>query len=212
MDSKEDEIWNHQLPNDLPPPPPYSEEPSQAASYSQEHDSHSASQTFFVDFTSWKLRHLNVTLGDRDGPLVYKADLTNRKPHMKFQIGQGETSFATVVFRAWKPLIEINIKGQDIVLQRKTRRIREGIYESPNLGTTLTWQNPNTRKLFDFDCTSRNGALLARFTANQTWSMTKAGRLEIFGEKAANGEILDELVVTGLAVAYWALCEHIAIN
>ncbi|KAL4863238.1 hypothetical protein BDV12DRAFT_202322 [Aspergillus spectabilis] len=78
-------------------------------------------RTFQVDLTSWSGRHVRITEGHSDGPLVYAADLKPCKPHMLFQASGTSQLPATVIFRNFSRTIETNIDGEDIPMKPVSR-------------------------------------------------------------------------------------------
>jgi hypothetical protein len=132
---------------------------------------------------------------------------------MIFKAGLTESTLATVVFRSLTPKIELRIHGETITLRVSSVVKQKTTYESPALqNACLTWKSKSNFKVFDFECLDENSVSLAQFTANNSWSMTKVGRLEFFGTRANSGIVMDEIVVTGLALAKYTFMQSTAIN
>ncbi|KKK12660.1 hypothetical protein AOCH_001350 [Aspergillus ochraceoroseus] len=166
-----------------------------------------------VDFTSWTGRHLRVTEGDSNGALVYLADLKLRKPHMIFQAEGTARLPATVTFHSFSRTIDVNINGQDIPVRQKGTFKYEIAFESPALGgTVLTWKNPRYLKPFDLECYDENGVVFAKFVPSSSWSCKKAGRIELYQACSTRSGLTDEVVVTGLALAYHIFTQTVAAN
>ncbi|PWY95417.1 hypothetical protein BO94DRAFT_226842 [Aspergillus sclerotioniger CBS 115572] len=159
-----------------------------------------------VDFTSWTGKHLEVTEGDT---LVYSADLNLRKPHMVFQATGSARLPATVSFHAFTRAIDIDINGRQIPFKPRGTFEYEVPFDSPTVGSVFTWRNPHSMKPWDLECRDEQGTVVARFIPSTSWSRTKAGRLELDG-LLGSGPIIDEVVVTGLALAYYIITQTLA--
>ncbi|PYI05502.1 hypothetical protein BO78DRAFT_145023 [Aspergillus sclerotiicarbonarius CBS 121057] len=167
-------------------------------------------RTLNVDFTSWTGKHLEVTEGDAtQSTLVYAADLNFRKPHMVFQATGSARLPATVIFHAFSRTIDIDINGHQIPFKPRGTFKYEVAFESPALGgKVLTWRNPHYMKPMDLECRDEQDTVIARFIPNNSWSRTKAGRLDL--GPLDSGPLTDEVVVTGLALAYYILSQMTA--
>ncbi|OOF95311.1 hypothetical protein ASPCADRAFT_207794 [Aspergillus carbonarius ITEM 5010] len=167
-----------------------------------------ANRSLNVDFTSWTGKHLEVTEGDLTKTLVYAADLNLRKPHMVFQATGSARLPATVTFHAFSRTIDIEINGHSIPFKPRGTFKYEVPFESPTLGQVFTWRNPHSMKPWDLECRDEQNTVVARFIPSTSWSQTKAGRLELDGLDSAL--LTDEVVVTGLALAYYIITQTLA--
>lgn len=75
---------------------------------------------------------------------------------------------------------------------------------------SLTWKSKSAWKCLDLECVDEENVPVAQFIANTSWSMSKVGRLEVFGPAASNSILLDEIAVTGIAMAYYTFTQHTA--
>ncbi|KAL4771832.1 hypothetical protein BDW60DRAFT_188482 [Aspergillus nidulans var. acristatus] len=190
-----------QPPAQFPPPQPgYSQ--SSMPAWGLTPQSHPRSLE--VSFTSWSGRHMRITEGTHEGPLVYAADLKTRRPHMLFQATGTARLPATVVFHNFSRTIDITINGEELPMRPTSHWKHEYGFNSRALqGKHLTWKRSRGWTRTNLECVDENGAVFAKWIAHSGWSVKKSGRLEIY-EPAAVGEkkVADELVVTGLANVY----------
>ncbi|KAL4961124.1 uncharacterized protein BDV14DRAFT_181190 [Aspergillus stella-maris] len=216
--------------NGYPPQsyPPQSYSPTPPSSHLSSHPSHSPQpsyaqaqngtaqfpRTLDVAFTSWSGRHMKVTENTSDGPLVYAADLHNRKPHMIFQATGTAHLPATVQFHCWSRKIDISINGNDVPMKGTSHWKYEYAFDSHAFpGQTFTWKRSKSWLHMNVDCVDENGTVLAHFKASKGWSGKKAGKLEIYEAASKGGKAFtDELVVTGLANVYLQLSQTAAAN
>ncbi|KAL4778858.1 hypothetical protein BJX76DRAFT_342280 [Aspergillus varians] len=162
-----------------------------------------------VAFTSWSGRHMRVTENTYDGPLVYAADLHNRKPHMLFQAKGTANLPATVIFHTFSRTVDITINGNDFPMRSESKWKHEYGFDAAALGgKRLVWKNTKKWVTMNLECVDASGTVYARFTAHKGWSGKKTGRLEILEPAAAGGKVgTDELVVTGLANVYMQIVQ-----
>ncbi|KAL4899462.1 hypothetical protein BDW74DRAFT_163470 [Aspergillus multicolor] len=183
-------------------PPPMYQQPSPQPAYTQ--PPQSTPRGLEVSFTSWTGRHLRVTSETTDGPLVYAADLKNRKPHMLFQATGTAHLPATVIFHSFSRTIDVTINGQEMPLRPMSKWKAEYGFDSHALqGKHLSWKRGKCWKALNLECVDEAGTVFATWKAHSTWSGKKAGRLEILEPAMPGGKgVVDELVVTGLANVY----------
>ncbi|RAL05399.1 uncharacterized protein BO80DRAFT_421446 [Aspergillus ibericus CBS 121593] len=162
-------------------------------------------RTFNVDFTSWTGKHLQVTESDAQNTLVYAADLNFRKPQMVFQATGSARLPATVTFHTFSRTIDIDINGYHIPFKPRGSFKYQVPFASPALGKVLTWRNPYSMRPWELECRDEQNTLIARFIPSNSWSCTKAGRLEL--GPLESGPSTDEVVVTGLALAYYLISQ-----
>lgn len=172
------------------------------------HPSHAriSLRSFEVQFANWTSTHISVIeVGTLDTTL-YTADLNIQKPHLIFRRGSTESTVATANLSYFTPDIEVCVNGHSTTLRVEKSQEMQTFYESPALNQAcLSWRNRNISSTFDFECLDENSDLLARFSAHSAWNKTRVGQLELFGARVADGAAMDEVVVTGLALAQYAL-------
>jgi hypothetical protein len=149
--------------------------------------------------------------------VLYTVDLHLRKPNMIFKSGSTENTIGTVGFPSLSSKIKTRVHDQDITLDVKmtfkTGFKREITYESPALqNSRLTWRSKSCFKVFDFECLDEMSVPLAKFTAHSSLTLTKAGRFDFFGSRASSGIVMDEVLVTGLALAYYTVIQTTVID
>lgn len=154
-----------------------------------------------VSYTDWKCKNVQVT--DIDSPtILYTIDLKMRKPHLVFKSAGDEAVFGTAIFHAFKSKIDIEIHGRTLELKLKGIFSTEYTYVSPAFqNATMTWVSHSGFKTFDYVCLDERLLPVARFTAN-AWSRNKLGKVELLGSDAGSRAAKEELVVTGLTLAY----------
>ncbi|KAI9373921.1 hypothetical protein BJX61DRAFT_541283 [Aspergillus egyptiacus] len=172
---------------------------------SHHQDEHAYCRRLEVVFTSWSGRHLRVTEDTPSRPLVYAGDLKTRKPQM--------------IFHNFSSIIDISINGEEIPMRTVSKWKYEYGYDSPALGgTKLIWRRGRSwTKWLDLECVDESGATVyARFLTGSSWSLKKAGWLEILEPvttmtTGSNSKgLVDELVVTGLANVYLQLMQNLS--
>jgi hypothetical protein len=163
-------------------------------------------RTLEVHFTNWTSTHIRVAQIGLDTPELYTADLSIQKPHLTFKTSSANSTIGTVEFGYFTPDIGIRVNGRETTLRMKKGLEPETTFESPALqDTCLSWKTKTTSNAFNFECLDEDSTLLARFTASSSWTKTRTGQLELFGSRVASGAAMDEVVVTGLALAHYAL-------
>ena len=204
----------------LSPPPPYSTNTPPQNSDSPSHPPHQSLifpkfppqsyhtqapiRTLHVNYGNWNSSRYAILDTDEHTPLYdLKTGLT--KPQMTFSAAAAassspETTLATVTFHTLHTHIDALVNDRPIKLT--THRSLKSLYTyaSPALqGAVLTWKSRNTSN--DLECVDEKGLVVARFHFKM--SMKKAGRLEIMDARAQDGDGLEEMMVTGLAFAYY---------
>ena len=154
-----------------------------------------------VYYDDWLLRSAKVLDADKT-TLMYTIDLKCRKSNMKIHSSASNSQVGEVKFHLLSSRIDTTVHSQEISLTSQGCSKQAYSYTSPARGhTTLSWKarsrwgNPLNLILFD-----ESGLPLARFQP-ASWAMKKAGKLELLGSSSESGQLMDEVVVTGLAVA-----------
>ena len=166
-------------------------------------DGSSGGRLLHVYYDDWKMKSIRVLDSDKT-TLLYSIDLKSRKPHMRIHSGSSNSQIGEINFHLLGTRIEGTLDSRDISLtpQGFTKKIYD--YTSSTFpNTTLSWKpqskwsNPLNLVLLD-----ANAMPVARFMP-VNWSKKKAGKLELLGSSAVTGPMMDEVVVTGLAVAQY---------
>ncbi|KAL2811396.1 hypothetical protein BJX63DRAFT_276173 [Aspergillus granulosus] len=170
-------------------------------------------RTLDVAFTSWTGRQLRICENDETGPLVYAADLKSRKPHMLFQASGTAQLPASVIFHSFSRTIDISINNHEIPMRPTSKWKYEYGFDSPALGgKNLVWKKSNRWKYLNIECVDDTGTVYAQFNMHKGLSMKKAGKLDILEPCSISKGLVDELVVTGLAVVYLQLMHTMSAN
>lgn len=108
---------------------------------------------------------------------------------------------ATVIFHALHTRIDALVNSRPIKLTTYLSLKSVYTYASPALqGAKFTWKSRNTSS--DLKCVDEMGVVVARFHFSGL-SLSKVGRLEIVDSRARDGAAFEELMVTGLAFAFY---------
>lgn len=200
------------------PPPPYSTNPPPKTSDTQPnrpdhasgfpeypaqaHHTQAPARTLHIDYGNCKATRIDITDSDEQKPL-YNIKLKMTKPQMTFESASTRTPIATVIFHTLHSRIDTIIHDSLITMTTHLSFKSVYTYASPALqGATLSWKSRNTT--FDLECVDEKGVVVARFHFSRL-SMKKAGRLELVDVRVCDdgNVLLEELMVTGLAFAYY---------
>lgn len=129
---------------------------------------------------------------------LYAIKRKTLKPQLTFTSASDNQTVATVGFRNFSFNIDIDCRGQSSTVKQEWKWKATYTYISPTTSAALTWKAEQLTSM-DLICQDERGIALARFHYAK-WSMTKLGTLEIVGNAAAGGPMLEELVVTGVSV------------
>ncbi|KAL3480528.1 hypothetical protein BJX99DRAFT_220350 [Aspergillus californicus] len=169
----------------------------------QSYHTRSVSRSIHIDFSGWTQKPVHVTEGGPSGAVIYTLHLTSRNPQIKFVTAKGSpATFATVGFQDPSSELDIQVYNHRITMDVKTRLKKEGTYRSPSLeNAPLTWKSRST-KLVDFELRDGNGIPLAQFNPHPSWSLRRAGRLDLFGPSVSDGRLMEEIMVTAFALVH----------
>ncbi|KAL6228913.1 hypothetical protein BDW75DRAFT_246201 [Aspergillus navahoensis] len=159
--------------------------------------------------------HLRVCENDETGPIVYSADLKNRKPHMLFQAEGTDHLPAAVTFHSSSWSIDISINSYNEIALRPTSKWRyEFAFASPALdGKNLTWKKSSRWEYLNIECVDDAGTMYAQFNMHKGLSAKKAGKMELLPPcTSAPKALVDDIVVTGLADVYLQLTQTLSAN
>lgn len=205
------------------PPPPYSTNlpPQNSNTQSsglqslppQAHHEQAPTRTLLINYGNWKCSHITIQDTDELHTPLYDVKLSITKPQMAFSTTQstGATTIATVIFHALHTRIEAIVSSCPIKLTTHISLKTVYTYASPALhGASLTWKSRNTSA--DLNCVDdEKGVVVARFHLSSL-SLSKVGRLEIVDWRAQDGAGFEELMVTGLAFAYYMQTIYAAVH
>jgi len=183
--------------------PPYTSESQHLAQSSskyppQPYHAQSPSRTLQVEYPSWKSSGVSVIDSGTGTTVLSTTGMRIRKPHMTFTSPEGELGTAT--FHTFSPKIDFQVRGQSFTVNYKWAAKRELRHASPSFNGQ--WKSRSYFHAFDFECLDENSMPLARFSS-KSWALKKVGAIELFG-KASSGPVMDEILVTGLAIAEYA--------
>jgi hypothetical protein len=164
------------------------------------------SRTLKVEYTRWTLTRLRI-YDPATSRNIYEAKIQWLKQKMAFTKPGTTDPFATVKLHNLTPRWTVQFDGMaPLLISLKGVMNYEATHESPTLqNARLTWKCKYHFKTMDLECRDENSVMIARMQAN-IWKFKKICTIEFFGgEIAANGPVMDELVVTGLAMLEYVL-------
>ncbi|KAL4900224.1 hypothetical protein BDW74DRAFT_182979 [Aspergillus multicolor] len=168
----------------------------------QSYHTRTPSRSIHIDLTGCAQKAISITEGGPGGAVLYTADLTRRTSQMKFFAGQSRTALATANVQAPNSSISVNMHGHSVTMHITTRLRKEAKYGSPSLqNAPLTWKS-RSMKVVDFELRDGNAITLAQFNPHPSWSRRKAGRLDLFGPSVSSGRVMEEIVVTAVALVH----------
>lgn len=108
--------------------------------------------------------------------------------------------------------IDLAIHGHSKVLTKSDQGKDSMEFQSPACaGARTVWRDAGSWNGLDMICVGKNGMPLAKMHLTKTLtSLRKLGRIELADSAAADGALLDEMVITGLATAHARLNKLIA--
>ncbi len=146
------------------------------------------------------LRKIHVLDSDKS-TLLYDIE-TNRlkRPDMIIHSGTNNDTIGTVKIHAFKTRIETCIHDQDIELTAGSWMKGDYSYESRILqNSKMTWEPQRKLQPLDMVLLDDKAMPVARFIPTD-FAMKKAGKIELIGESANDPRVVDEIVVTALAI------------
>ncbi|RDW74276.1 uncharacterized protein DSM5745_06938 [Aspergillus mulundensis] len=168
----------------------------------QSYHTRKPSRSIHIDLTGWEQKAIPITEGGPGGAVLYTADLTRSTSQMRFFAGQSQTTLATVNAQAPNSRIAVNMHGHNITMHITTRLRKEAKYGSPSLqNAPMTWKS-QSMKVVDFELRDGNAIPLAQFNPHPSWSRREAGRLDLFGPSVSSGRLMEEIVVTAVALVH----------
>ena len=205
-----EEEAHHPLPE---PPPSYpevqgyppqdvhaieSEVKSDSSAYPpQPHHTQAPSRLMNVVYEHYRTDRIRVLDADNTNTL-YTMKLQMKKPHIVVKATSTETTIGTANLHMFKGGIDTTVHDNSITLSKHGFFKSTYTWPSPALeGATLTWKFKNLG--VEILCLDEREIAIARFRFNN-WSAKKCGTLEMLGPQADGGLLMDEILVTGLAV------------
>ena len=167
----------------------------------QAYDTLAPARTVLVNCDNWKCTRFAITDSEAQTPL-FNVKLGLLKPQMTFASALTAEKIATVDMHALHSRIDTTVRDRPITLTSHV--LSKGVYtytSSALQGATLTWKS--SKKLgFNLECVDEEGVVMARFHFISL-SFKHVGRLELVGERGIGDEFFEEIMVTGLALAYY---------
>jgi hypothetical protein len=197
------------------PPPSYSGSQSQipvdnrsAPSYETSaypplpHHTQAPSLTLNIKYESWRKSKIQVLAADNT-TILYAINLGMRKPHMTIRSASSDATLGTVAFHSLTNRIDTTVNGSSIPLTSAGVLKNGHKWTSPARGNVEFIWKSKLRNL-DLTCVDERGVPIARFKF-PNWSLRKVGTFEMLGPDVAQGAIMEELLVTGMAMVEYTM-------
>lgn len=163
------------------------------------HHTQAPSRTLHVWFESWLKSDVHILDADHS-TLLYTVNLKLRKPQIALYAASSQKEVGRVNFSIWSCTFDSTIHGVQVPI--KSRGVlKNGYYYESNAikGATFTWKWTSKMKLV---CEDGDGITVACYS----WpgmSMRKGGRFDFFRPEVVRDEVLEEILLTGLAVVQY---------
>jgi hypothetical protein len=151
-----------------------------------------------VRYESWRKNELCILDADNNTTL-YTIKLQMRKPQMTIESISTKATTGTVIFHTLTNRIETTVHNSPITLTSRGLLKNGHKWSSSRSGNVdMTWIT--NRGNFNLVCLDEQALPVARFIF-PNWSLRKAGTFEILAPEMSQGAVMDEIIVTGLAMA-----------
>jgi hypothetical protein len=158
-----------------------------------------SSRTLHIYCDGHTRRKLRV-LGDDKGTELYTATMKPRKPNMIVRKESANTDIGTVNYHTLSTRIDITVAGQTLSLTSRGWTQRHYQFDSPAFSNAkLTWRAQSKIDEMNMALLDDRDMPVARFIPVD-WAMKKTGKIEFLNERVTNEELMDEIVVTALAI------------
>ncbi|KAI4145077.1 MAG: hypothetical protein LQ341_002468 [Variospora aurantia] len=167
------------------------------------------SSTLQVDFTWRKWQARITSISDPSQP-IYIVDYQGIKaPHIIVKTPDSSTTIGTGTLHPISIHADYEIhgrKGKLKALKRwrtKYTHLSRAFANAPDSSSlaAMTWTSSSNFKTWDFICLDEQQIAVAKFSANM-WGLKKIGMVEFLTPTAVSEAARDEIVVTGLTLAY----------
>jgi hypothetical protein len=123
-----------------------------------------------------------------------------RKPNMIIRKESANTEIGTVNFHTFSCRIDTTIGGQILSLTSRGWAGRHYEFDSPSFGNTkLAWKAQRKIDELNMALLDDRDMPIAKFIPVD-WAMKKTGKIEILNDRVTTEEMMDEIVVTALAI------------
>lgn len=166
------------------------------------HHAPKSSRTLHVRYEGWPIDRVRV-LDDDNSTILYTVQLQMRKPHITINSVATGAAMGTVIFHSLTTRIDTTVHSSPIILTAGGLLKNSYTYSSPALGGgKLTWKTRNFK--LDLICMDEQNMPIARFVFNN-WSLRKCGTFEMIGPGLDRVDVMEETLVTGLALVEYVL-------
>lgn len=177
----------------------------------QPYHAQAATRTLHIYYEDWKVSGVRIMDTDNMTEL-FKVKLQLKKPHLSIASARTGATMGTATYHSGASLtsrIDATVRGSPISMTPCGILGRKGhVYSSPARGSAnMRWKSQSYK--FDLVCLDEREVPVARFHFSN-WSMYKCGKLELIGSTANDGgAVMEEIIVTGLAMAEYVLATRL---
>ncbi|KAK5171911.1 uncharacterized protein LTR77_003548 [Saxophila tyrrhenica] len=162
---------------------------------------HARPSTLLVLWNDWKYRHGRL-VDESSGSILY--DFDNKYTQLVFrrldsvegdQIGTASFHFIST------SAIDVRIHSTSFSLKHRDWKHRDQQWLSPAFGNqTMTWSKANPWTSSSITLLDEAQLPVAKFSPGGAVTLKQPSKIEFMGERSISQEMLDELVVTGVAL------------
>ncbi|KAK5096133.1 hypothetical protein LTS08_007739 [Lithohypha guttulata] len=176
-------------------------------------------QTLHVKFKDWKLSTAHLYPTDASGTSstpepLYIVESHLRKPNLRMftnvdngsaVLSSDRAPFANVIFHSFSSTTDIDLNGTNIGLKAKSRwKGNEWLFDSISFAKTLAWKTQISWTKQSWVCMDERALPLARVTVNG-FAWKDIGKFEILNPESLTQAMVEELIVTGMTMAFWTI-------
>jgi hypothetical protein len=171
--------------------------------------------TLEVRFDNWKWRKAAI-VNPHEGNGLYRIECHLRSPqitiHSLDDTSLPNTPIGDATFHTLSSRIDIRLHEHQIILSSSGLWKDAYTYTSPTLrGMKMTWQSRSKGRDFNLVCLDDKAIAVAQISIG-SWSITKAGTIELVGERVTRkGPLMDEIILTGLAMMQQRMVRQAAV-
>jgi hypothetical protein len=143
-----------------------------------------------------------VTNADKTSRL-YAVETHLRKPHLKFHSLLSNSAIGTADYHTFKTRIDTTIHGHSVSLNTKGSLKPGYTYMSPAFSNSqMFWEQRSKCNDLNLVLLDDKAMPVARFES-VNWSVKKFGKLELLNSCLGDDKMVDEIVVTAIALVYF---------
>lgn len=168
-----------------------------------------------VRFDNWKWRKAAI-VNSHEGSELYHIECHWRSPQITMHSLDNKSSSNALIgdatFHSLSSRIDIRLHEHRITLS--SSGFWKDAYTFTSLalpGVKMTWQSRSKGRDFNLVCLDDRAVALAQISIG-SWSVTKAGTIELVGERVSRkGPLMEEIIITGLAMMQQRMVRQVAV-